>query len=107
LCVHDVCLPPDEGCKAGLCDDANTCTIDECNTNTGQCRYKGGSTCSLNDLCQIGLECVACAPGDDCSGADHGWKCRGANKCDTGDPKTTGTCNPAIGTCSEATAPPP
>lgn len=109
LCFHALCLPADEACKVGLCNDANDCTFDECNVTTGQCRYTGLSTCTLdgaNKLCQIGVECVACAAGDDCSGADHGWKCRGANKCDTGDPKTTSACNPADGTCSGATAPP-
>lgn len=96
LCFHQRCMPIAYACNQGFCNDANVCTVDECNAVTGACRYSQGTTCDLGK-CVAGAECLACVPGKDC---EHGFQCKGAAKCDDGDPKTVDLCQPASGTCS-------
>jgi hypothetical protein len=100
LCFHERCLPIAYACQVGFCDDGNVCSVDECNTTTGECRYSMGTSCDLG-VCVSGAECIACTPGKDCAG---GFQCKGPAKCDDGDPATVDTCG-ADGTCASSPTP--
>jgi len=92
VCIQAHCLPPALVCARGLCADASTCTTDLCNVHTGECRHElFPGACDDGDLCTIGDECV---------GATGAVVCKGAPKCDDGDPATVDSCAPATGICS-------
>ena len=91
LCKTGVCLPG----KATQCDDANACTLDNCDKNKG-CSHTNvslpcddGSKCTLADQCKDGA-CLAGATAE----------------CDDANPCTDNTCEPAIGCVTTATTKP-
>lgn len=92
VCLKKSCTPVQYACAHGLCDDANICSVDFCNTVSGQCRSElFAGPCSDGDLCTVG---------DECADAGDGPQCRAAAKCDDGDPATADSCNPQTGQCS-------
>ena len=62
------------GCQAGTdppCDDQNACTVDACDSGTGECSYvenpgvdcEDGLPCTVDDFCE-GMVCMAGGPKD-------------------------------------------
>jgi len=86
-------------CLAGapkVCDDGNSCTLNQCNSETGDCQHPGvedglacddGLPCTLEDLCTES-------------------ECAGTPKdCDDGDPCTEGeACDAPSGQCTPGSA---
>lgn len=98
-------LEPLEGppaCALASCDDANVCTIDSCDTDTGRCRFEplpAGTQCDTDDdacngvdVCDALGACVAGEPRD----LDDGNECT----VDTCDPKTAEIHHDLIPGCS-------
>jgi hypothetical protein len=91
--VGDKCL--NGACAAGApqnCNDANACTTDSCNTQTGKCDHVAlpdGATCSDNSLCTLDDVCTASKCGGTPKICDDGNECTkdtcaGAGQCLTG-----------------------
>jgi hypothetical protein len=81
-CKAGACKPAEKpGCCAfgSDCDDANPCTIDTCNKDTGVCsrtplqplQCDDGSKCTVGDECISGV----CTPGSVLLGCDDGKAC--------------------------------
>jgi hypothetical protein len=97
LCTSgDVCSDTANkgGCSGGAvdCNDANLCTNDSCNAQSGACLHEANSS-GCNDG-------NACTGGDFCSGGS----CAAGpnNACDDGNACTTDTCNIANNSCSNS-----
>jgi hypothetical protein len=94
--VTDVC--GSNGVCAGSaknCNDNQPCTLDSCNTTTGNCVNNAsallGAACSDGNACTIGDSCNGIAAG--CTAGTTAANCDDGNAC------TTDTCNSATG-CS-------
>ena len=118
-------------CKSGacagtpkLCDDANPCTQDACDSNSGACVFselagpcEDGDPCTLSDTCENGI-CKSgalddCVDGDACTNdaCAEGIGCQWEpSDCDDGILCTVDTCLPESGcvntakTCEDADA---
>ena len=97
--VGDACA--DGTCSKGAaksCDDANACTSDKCDAETGGCGHKllVGQACDNGDTCTSGDACDGVQGGSCAAGklAD----CNDSNEC------TVDTCAPATGKCGHAPA---
>ena len=109
VCGNGVCVP---GAPAD-CDDANLCTDDSCDPDTGCLSVANSDPCDDNDPCTMGDLCVAgaCVPGQqlDCNdgnpctddsceegiGCVHAWNqapCDDGNLCTEGDMCVGGIC---------------
>lgn len=95
------CYVPPTGCTwDGMCEDADKCTYDECDTATGACKHKKSPGC-----CAAAAECddkQACTI-DSCTAGycDHVGKadcCQSASDCGDGNPCTQDVCT--SGKCS-------
>ncbi len=132
---------PDDACKGGKCvpgavkdcDDKQPCTIDRCETATGDCVNKlvvglscdDGDPCTHTDLCAAGSKCAgtkrACSDGNVCTDdacdskqpaakacthvAKNSGSCDDGNKCTTGDTCSAGACKAgAAKTCKASGA---
>jgi hypothetical protein len=111
-CVH---LPVD-------CDDADACTTDSCDPNTGACQNApvncdDGDPCT-GDSCNPGTGLcmnvpLSCDDGDSCTEDDRcvqtpsgGTSCQGDPvTCDDGNPCTADFCDPETGQCRSAPMP--
>jgi hypothetical protein len=78
--------------KSKKCADDSSCTVDKCDTATGNCKHnpiQGGISCNDGNLCTLGDKC------DNQTG-----KCVGSDAdCDDGEKCTYDTCNPKTGKC--------
>jgi formylglycine-generating enzyme required for sulfatase activity len=108
----------DEGCTGcaltGVCEDGDACTIDTCETDTGECVFtpvdcEDGDLCTDNP-CDPALGCAAlpivCDDGDVCT-ADacdptSGDCLHEPVVCDDGNPCTADSCDPVAGLCAHA-----
>ena len=95
LCTSgDICSDASAkgGCTGGAldCDDANVCTNDSCDAQSGGCLHAASGG--------------ACNDGNTCTGGDYcsGGACIGGpnNGCDDGNPCTNDNCNLANNSCS-------
>ncbi len=89
--LGDACVQG--SCESGavkVCNDANPCTDDSCDSGSGQCVFTANATpCSDNDACTVGDACAAglCSAGT-------------VTNCDDNDPCTYETCNNVTGKCN-------
>jgi hypothetical protein len=82
-CAEGVCL---SGGPTN-CDDANTCTVDACDSFAGCLHTSVAGTCDDHDLCTTGDTCQS-------------GKCVGVSKyCDDGEICTADKCEPTTGEC--------
>ncbi|MSQ84050.1 MAG: hypothetical protein EXR77_14400 [Myxococcales bacterium] len=84
-------------CKGGTamdpkvgCNDANSCTVDSCNTVKGCQHANAAAACDDGNLCTVGEKCE----GGACKTATGGL-----NACDDGKPCTTDQCDLKTGAC--------
>lgn len=92
VCLKGHCTPKDYACQNGLCEDGNACTVQTCNAATAACSYTfQQGACDDQEPCTIGDECILTV--------GEQTACKGAAKCDDGDPQTTEFCN-ADGSCA-------
>ncbi len=79
-CLNAVCTPG----AATVCDDANPCTTDTCNSKTGCVFADNAVVCSDGNACTIGDVCAAgvCQTGNVQANCDDGKQCT-VDTCDT------------------------
>ncbi|GEM_PF-2063713 len=83
------------GGAAKECGDGNVCTDDQCDKNSGACKYPHNTAaCDDGDGCTSGDKCSAGA-----------CKSGGAKDCDDGNKCTTDTCDAKTGKCESKTKP--
>ena len=88
------CTPISYACSHGLCIDGNACSVDECNTKTGECRNTGvvAGSCDDGKFCTLG---------DECADGNSGPQCLTAVRtCDDGQPGTQDSCDEAAKACT-------
>ena len=117
----DACTDSDQ-CQLGLClgqavvcDDANPCTDDGCNSASGCIFANNTNSCDDGDLCTSGDQCSAgaclgtpdpacnCTETADCQAFEDGNLCNGTLVCNDGvclpDPTTIVSCAPSENPC--------
>ena len=93
VCAAGVC----QSGAATTCNDANACTADSCDPNTGACANvptPGAPVCDDNDPCTVDTTCAAgqcaggvaicaCKASADCAAKEDGNLCNGTLYCDS------------------------
>ena len=86
-----------------VCDDKNVCTNDQCDANTGSCKYSANNlSCDDGDPATIGDACRSgkCVPGTPAGPAD-GDACDDGSACTTGDVYIDGVCSGEPKVCND------